>query len=203
MLIFLRKSYKRAIINLGDFMQKKTITRFLCFLSAFCSVFWLTCSGFGSRASDRVSADALSVTLTYEQTLAYYGTNIAGTYYNDTNHTTTAINFRYVGTTEQLKPPDWSGSVHYYYTPVNVYPYDFDSLTGGLVYLCDNWGSGGSNFVTSNTTDHANIFINPSVYIQCSEFRQQVLWSNPQFQSLVSFPNRSLSQIHAKLLTPI
>ena len=99
-------------------MQKKTLTRFLCLVSVFCSVFWLTCSGFGSRPSDRAHAVTdTSFQLSFEQTLALYGTQISANYYNSRTQQTSVIHFNYVGTTEQYKPSDWLGPMHYYSTP--------------------------------------------------------------------------------------
>ena len=178
-------------------MQKKTLTRFLCLLSVFCSVFWLTFSGSGFRASDRAAADALEVQLTYEQTLALFGTQLNATYYNDNTHTTVAKTFNYIGTTEQYKPSDWSGAVHYYFTPPtnSNQPLPFDSLTGGLVYLCSDFAPS-NDFVNYNGIDHANIFLNPVFSVPCSRYRQQILWSAPSGNSNVYYSEHSYINVN-------
>lgn len=157
-----------------------------CIIGGLCiSLPLFRCSDLGVRAS----ADDIDIILSYEETLALYGTRLSCSYYNNNSGTTTSCYAEFIGYTDMWVPSNhwdemywqWVGTSNNNVTPDWSFP-------GGLVYILYNWGGG--SFVSSSTDNHFNITFNQSLVLEgLSRYRQQVFWSKSDGVSM-SF-NRS------------
>lgn len=174
-------------------MEKKTISRGLCLYLAFFLVFLLT--GFCFRPVQASAASEPSfVALSYEQTLALYGSSFDVSYYRVNQNDTISCKAVFAGTTDNYTPAsdidDLSFKSKVFFPPVygNTTQYtNNDYGYGGLVYaILPNDGVGGINgwytpwqsWQQSNTGDHANISIDfPITFTGISRFVQPFFWT--------------------------
>lgn len=127
-------------------------------------------------------------TLTYEQTLALYGTDIPVIYYNDNTGTSSEVTAHYIATTEDSRfnrPSTWK-AINFLSGGSTEQRNYVSNLAGGLVYQV----TFPRGFVSSNTTAHANISLDFSVtFDYIAHFRQNIFWS--QKNSAGSYAKRS------------
>lgn len=149
-----------------------------------------------------LKAYATPVQLTPEQTLALYGTSLNATYYNSNTGLTRQISFEFMNFTDNwtslteqandidigFKDPLYNDTSGY-----NAWAAWAHSSPGLIYFSFDSWaGTENNDFISSNTSDHANIYINQSIDLtNLSRYRQYFWysgwvdaggsWGNPQY----------------------
>lgn len=181
-------------------MKKKGIKHFLTIIALCCSICYLLLRIFGlldrqGHFSGSTHFIAYAVdgttdyTLTYEQTLALYGTQIPLIYYNDDTGSSVEMTANFIGTTEDTdfnRPSTWK-AIDFLSGGTTEQRSYVSNLAPGLIYCCTFSNSG---FVSSNTTSHANISLDFSVsFDYLTRFRQNIFWS--QKNAAGSYARRS------------
>lgn len=158
-------------------------------LIVFCVLQFLVC--FAASVVCSVPASATNynyVTLTPEQTLALYGREFDGQYYNSSTGGIRPIHFDFFGTTAKWIPIGGNSGSYFgktYIMGLNDSDSDVESRiqnTEFLIYKADRYNDwGGDDWVTNTNSSHANIALGFSVDLSgLSYFTQTILWSESQ-----------------------
>lgn len=120
-------------------------------------------------SSVRASAVDIDYQLTYEQTLALYGTSIPVVYYDAVNQLSTQKIAQFIGYTDQFGSNNSFADIKWYSVENNSW-----YSPGGLVYMT-TFPAG--EFISSLDSSHANIYLSHSVDMQgLTRYRQNIFF---------------------------